>query len=857
MTAAVPSLVAPAGGPGALQAAVAHGADAVYLGLRHLSARAHAANFALEQLAPAVSLAHAGGCEVLVTLNTLLRGDELNLASRLLQACQDASVDAVVVQDVGMIALAHQVAPDLRLHGSTQLAIHSSDGAAAAARLGLRRVVLARELSLNEIAAIRRAVPDVELEVFAHGSLCYAYSGLCLASAMAEERRRGRASRGRSAGGATMEPSLAMASTRSFSGNRGRCTQPCRRPFHSEGGDRLELGLPFSLRDLVGLDLIPQLAEAGVAALKIEGRLRSPAYVAAACHAYRGALDQAAGRDPPPGWTLEDAELALRSLFSRKASTGYLVGAGAERGPGLGHPPVKVQPLMQGHMGPRVGQVLGAAPEGLLALVERPFAKGDRLLTADASGRLRHLELRWLQDEQGGQLGRAEAGDTVLIPAPGRFEVPADAELRLAHSPGTAERFAHQVQPLLPPDFRGPPVQLSIITTEATLEVVARAGGRSVRDRYQLGPEPVDALRAPIIEEVMAVVEGETTLGPVRCEVTQQQPLRTPRKALVRVRRDILRRLALELELGELEGRYAAAPSPGLGSASRPALPHPPRPPTVHRTVGPQAPLPEEKRGKATGEEAWILRSDRPALLALGPEAGFGELELALDPSQPERLDSALAQLDPATLACLLPPVLRGHDRQAIAEQIACARKAGVRRWVLANLGHGALVGDAPAERRWGDDLLYAANPLACATLCEALSLAGITLPLELDRPGAEHMLALAPGSALVVWSDVAVFRSALPPHLPAAQSDTPVYDELEHPYHRARQGRTSVLVDGVPLCLAPHLEELRQAGARRFRVDLCWRPYEPEAARELLARLRACEPIAGSAPGNWTRRWL
>ncbi len=828
----VPSLVAPAGSPAALKAAVEQGADAVYLGLRHLSARAHATNFALEQLTPATALAHAHGCEVLVTLNTLLRSDELTLASRLLRACQDAGVDAVVLQDLGMLDLARRLAPNLRLHGSTQLAVHSAEGAAAAARLGLARVVLARELPLSEIRAIRQATPQIELEVFVHGSLCYAYSGLCLASAMAGERRRGRASRGRSMGGEQLEPSLAMRSGRSFSGNRGRCTQPCRRPFHAAGQAPGALGLPFSLRDLVGLELIPQLAEAGVAALKIEGRLRSPSYVAAACRAYRGALDLAAGRGSPPGWDATEAELAVRAQFSRRPSTGYLLGGAEHRAGRVQHPPVRVQPVMQGHLGPRVGQVVDVQGETLRVQVERSFVRGDRLLTPDQQGKLRHLELSWIRDEAGRALERAEPGHTVRLPLPRRYRPLEGGELRLAHSPKLARRFEVEAPDLLSADREGPEVELRIRTTRAAIELDAHAEGCTVRDRFVLGPEPVDALRAPTIEQVMAERDPASTLGAVRCTITEREPLRTPRKALVRVRRDILRRLELALELAKLEQRY-----PEQEWSAPPSGPGPSRP--------------QGERG-----ERWVLRSDDPELLPLGPPQGFAELELLLDPADPERLERALAMVEPDALAGVLPPVLRGADREAILAQLARARRAGVRRWVLSNLGHGALVGARAEERRWGDDLLYAANPLARARLMELLQLAGVTLPLELDRAAAAPLL---PGGddAVVLFSDVAVFRAALPPHLPGHPADQPLHDELEHPYLRARQGRTSVVVDGVPLCLSPQLPELRELGARRFRVDLCWRRRSPAEALALLARLRAGEPIQGAGPGNWTRRWL
>ncbi len=830
MAPSTPLLVAPAGSPGALRAALDHGADAVYLGLRHLSARAHATNFALEQLAGAVALAHEAGCEVLVTLNTLVRSDELGLAAQLLLACEDAGVDAVVLQDLGLLELARGTVPGLRLHGSTQLAIHDADGAATAARLGLSRVVLARELSLQEIQTIHRRQPGVELEVFAHGSLCYAYSGLCLASAMAEERRRGRSSRGRSAGGDTVEPSLAIANSRSFSGNRGRCTQPCRRTFHSDDAD---LGLPFSLRDLMTLDLIPQLAQAGVAALKLEGRLRSPAYVAAACHAYRGAIDLAAGLEPPQGWQRQDAERDLRSLFSRRASTGYLVGARAHSQGDLPHPPVRVQPVMQGHLGPRVGRILRVGAQELEALVEVSFSRGDRLLIADEGGRLRHLDLAWMKDAEGRDLERADPGQVALIPAPLRFEAGEGQELRLAHSRSAVARFGVKVPSLLPPGYAGPEVELAVTTSSGGLEITARAGGVEIRDSYTLGPEPVDALRAPSITAVMSAPGDSFTLGPVRCTLTQREPLLTPRKALVRVRRDILRRLELALELQRLGRRYPQAEAAGASSASGSSQPEP------------------------SIEETWSLRSDRPSLLAIGPQVGFGELELVLDPSQPERLERALASLSPLRLACVLPAVLRGGDRDAIAAQILRAREAGVRRWVLANLGHLPLVGELAQERRWGDDLLYACNPLALRAQRDRLGLAGITLPLELDRPSVQAMLSADGDAAVVLYADVAVFRAALPPALPGLAPDQTIADELGHPYHRARQGRSAVLVDGIPLSLSAQLEALRDAGGRRFRVDLCWRPYEPDQARALLESLRAGQPIPGARPGAWTRRWL
>ncbi len=824
MSPPLPELVAPAGSPAALQAALEHGADAVYLGLRHLSARAHATNFSLRQLAVATQQARDQGCKVLVTLNTLLRADELPTALRLLRWCQDCGVHAIVVQDLGLARLAQRRCPGLRLHASTQLAVHDLGGARQAASLGFRRAVLARELDLAEIRHIRRELPELELEVFVHGSLCFSASGLCLASALAEGRRRGRSAQGRSAAGQPLHPGWSQASAESFSGNRGRCLQPCRRPFHDPNGE--PQGLPFSLRDLVGLDLVPALVEAGVHALKIEGRLRSPAWVGAAVHAYRGALACATRQAPPPGWERAEAERAVRTLFSRRASSGYLLEPGQD--PPAGAALVQVQPAVQGHLGVRVGRVLQVSASHLLVSVERAFERGDRLLVACTEGRLGHLDLAWLADPGGQPVSTARPGSRLRLPLPARRVVAAGAELRLAHSPSITRRFQPRPQRAASPPPDAPAVRLQAKADAGSLWLRASCHGAQVERSYPLGPEPVDGLQAAQIRALLRRREGTSTLGEVRCQVRLDSPLRTPPKALRRVRRDILRRLELALELTQLDARYPDAPE--------------------------QTPLP----GQDGPEERWILRSDRPQLLALGLPLGFTALELVLDPADPRRLQRSCELIPADSLRCVLPPVLRGADAERMGHQLQQARALGIRSWVLSNLSHAALLAEAPHEARIADDLLYACNPWAAASLQEQLGVQELQLPLELDRPTLKAQLSVLGARATVVlYSDVAVFRSALPPQGPYGPVPDTVLDELEHPYHRARQGSLSVLVDGRPLCLAPHLDALRAAGARGFRVDLCWRPYLQEEVRGLTAALRAGQAPPGSHDGNWRRSWL
>ncbi len=278
-------LLAPAGGREQLEAAVKNGADAVYLGAGGFNARAGAENFGGGSLREAVAYCHGRGVKVHVTLNTLVTDRETLPLLRQLREIAESGADAAIVQDLGVAALARRCCPSLPLHASTQLSVHNLSGAQAMRDLGFSCIVLARELTGEEIAAIHREMGDtVALETFVHGALCMSLSGQCYLSAMLGER----------------------------SGNRGRCAQPCRLDFRSPHGREYAL----SLKDL---SLIPRMAElerTGVTYLKIEGRMKRPEYVAAATAACRAALD---GRP-------YDMD-TLRAVFSRSGFTdGYFTG---------------------------------------------------------------------------------------------------------------------------------------------------------------------------------------------------------------------------------------------------------------------------------------------------------------------------------------------------------------------------------------------------------------------------------------------------------------------------------------------------------------------------------------------------
>jgi len=313
-----PELLAPAGDWDCIRAAVANGADAVFFGLPRFNARLRAHNFTEAELPEIVAFCHRHGVKAYVTFNTLVFTGELGDAAEYLRLLNRAGVDALIVQDVGLVRLAREIVPELPIHASTQMTITSPEGTEFARELGVERSVLARELSLRELEKFD--VEAMPLEVFVHGALCVAYSGQCLTSESLGQR----------------------------SANRGECAQACRMPYElivdgalRDLGDKRYL---LSPQDLAAVNEIPELIKRGVISFKIEGRLKSPEYVAAVCQVYRKAIDAAlAARDFRAG---ADDRYQLEMTFSRGLYSGWMHGVnhqelvsarfGKKRGPFVG-----------------------------------------------------------------------------------------------------------------------------------------------------------------------------------------------------------------------------------------------------------------------------------------------------------------------------------------------------------------------------------------------------------------------------------------------------------------------------------------------------------------------------------------
>ncbi|MEJ7809022.1 MAG: DUF3656 domain-containing protein [Gemmatimonadaceae bacterium] len=350
----IPELLSPAGSLDAVRAALANGADAVYLGAERFNARDDGAQLTLDELAAACRLARGRGKRIYLTLNTLVKPSELREALELLGEAIDRGVDAAIVQDIGLIRLIRRVYPEFEIHGSTQMTVHDASGAEVVRRLGVRRVVIARENTLDDVRAIRAAVPDLELETFVHGALCISYSGQCYMSGMISER----------------------------SANRGSCAQSCRKDYSladSTTGQELDRGYLISARDLAATQHLRELCDAGVSCLKVEGRKKKAEYVATVTRSYREFLsrvERGAETGGDPAKTPEPRG-DLVQIFSRGFTGGMLGGRAGREYITRDHPD---------NRGVVLGTVVAASRGEVIVEVDVPLASGDGVGFEPADG---------------------------------------------------------------------------------------------------------------------------------------------------------------------------------------------------------------------------------------------------------------------------------------------------------------------------------------------------------------------------------------------------------------------------------------------------------------------------------------
>ena len=471
-------LLAPAGTPDALRAAIAAGADAVYVGLGSFNARAANGGFSLAELSSACVLAHAHGARVYVTLNVYVRDDELGDAVALAGSALAAGADALIVADMGLITRIRAALPDAELHLSTQAGAQCAAAVDFAAReLGVERVTCARELSVAELAEL--CATGVEIEAFCHGAICICYSGACSYSALM---------RGRSA-------------------NRGDCTQPCRLAYELQDGsgavlaggawergraaeeqvmrpdgDRL-----LCPRDYLGIRHIAEMLEAGVSAFKIEGRMKSPDYVYNVVRCYREALDAALAGRPLSDIELDGLEACLARSFSRGFTSGYLEGGHAATGSDL----MSVERAI--NQGLRAGHVAEPRYEGALVAFDCEVAAGDMLEIRSTPGPDAPADVpkRWPIVPCPRDVA---SGEEVLIPC--KRKVEAGSAVHVVRSASTILEAEAAVREMREEEVRLAAAESGGVAPEACLEASEAGAGREGIAASELGVDCAPAAPA-------------------------------------------------------------------------------------------------------------------------------------------------------------------------------------------------------------------------------------------------------------------------------------------------------------------------------------------------------------------------
>jgi putative protease len=530
-----PEVMSPAGYWPQLRAAIEAGADAVYFGLKHFTARAKV-GFSLAELPDVMATLHRRGVKGYVTFNTLVFNHELDEAAHALAEIAAAGADALIIQDVGIVRMAKQIAPGLEIHGSTQMSVTSADGVRLAQSFGVNRVTLARELSLAEVRAIRQAT-DCELEIFVHGALCVAYSGQCFSS---------EAWGGRSA-------------------NRGQCAQACRLPYEMIVDGQLQpladARYLLSPGDLYALAQVPEIVDIGISTLKIEGRYKDADYVALTTAAYRQAVDQAwAGRN----LKLDRAgELRLEQVYSRGLGPFFLTGTNHQ---------AVVQGRAPRHRGVLMGRVRKVTDAGVLIEPSEshrvsPLKPGDGVVfdAADWRSPEEPEEGGRIFEIQNGELrfgngvihtGRIRRGDLVWrthdpdIDKAARVYTEATAPLR--KQPVSVRITAHQGEPL------------RTVWTAGSVSVTVESG-------VPLGPAQNRAIDEEYLRAQLGRL-GNTPYELAEIELELAGAPFAPSSMLNQLRRDAVERLQTvqgaprHIEIHEAAAPRAATPQVALNS---------------------------------------------------------------------------------------------------------------------------------------------------------------------------------------------------------------------------------------------------------------------------------------------------
>jgi putative protease len=823
-------LLAPAGGIEAAFAAFHFGADAVYLGLKKFSARAEAENFTFEELDEITAYAHSlePRRRVFVTINTLLRQDELPELVECLVRLDESQVDAVILQDLGVYRLLKAHFPRVECHASTQLSVHNGPGARALRDLGFSRVVLARELTFEEVRDIT-ATAGIETEVFIHGALCYSYSGLCLFSSQTLGR----------------------------SGNRGKCAYSCRdsytvpdapttlrdgTPVRRDPGN----GFPFSMKDLALPDHLPALRAAGVSCFKVEGRKKSPLYVATTTEYYRRLLDGTLEESDRPA-----LEADMQTVFSRPWTRLFV----------QSHLDKEVADRdTVGHRGTRIGVV-------------------EQVARIDGEDRLRFRTARAIERYDGLQV------DLPTLGKPFGFGIEKMWLVRPDRKRSSEDAFRVEAGALVEVALPAEHPQLAIGAP------VYCSSSQAVKQKYRHERPKPEAYRtrwsidvtATVTTEKLTVVARVPSLPGVEATASLSGPFppaRDPASLPAALRGTFEKLGGTAFELGALTLDNSAGvfvPVSKLNSVRRELLDA-----LEAQRLLARARRIETLRGEVcprdipvapTREFAWALKVDRLSHLSALEEtdlAGVEEIVLDIARDHPAILAEQLAawgeRIGRDRLRLALPALTRRWEEKALRRKIEALREAGWVRWEAANLSAWAFLDVANLDLAT-DWSVYVVNRLAAEQLL-AMGVKRFALSPEDGLANLRSLLSeFGEQAQVIVHQDTPQFlaESCAYANLIGGcpgkanckfESMHMVSSHGERVLALDYHCRTIVLNEG-PFCLSRRLPDLARAGARHLRADFIYRPYTPEEVRQRWRQVRASQPVPGGHAANFDRGLL
>lgn len=859
----VPEILAPAGGRAQFFAALNAGADAVYLGLKAFNARARAENFTPDDLRELLPLARQRGMKILVTLNILIKDHELADLIETMATLEELDVDAIIVQDLGVAKIAREYFPALRLHASTQMAVHNLAGVREAMAHGFRRVVLARELTAQEIRKIRAGISrdEIELETFCHGSLCYSYSGLCFFSG-AEDAR---------------------------SGNRGECAYTCRVPYkiRSEPGH----GFLFSMRDLDTSDSLASLVQAGVHTLKIEGRKKDAQYVATTVQLYRQRLDELFGYATGRVTVSSEPDQDLAFSFQRKPTSFFLKGRYHENVIDLDNP---------SHVGARIGTidkvdgrrisfVTEAALERFdgLRLVEalhvyhslpqngQILIGGTQAMQARYDGKHAEFSLRELRVD-GRKAHSAEAGSRVEIELPLEITPPQRGdEVRKTRSADLKRRVEQLSQ--APADARLRPLRL--IDTQLSARVAETADALVIE---AIVSKFGALLTTASISLPLERARGKADFSHDAAETFQIYGDAGFYSNTINIDAEAAAGLFVpRSRLKELKAKV----SEGLASAYNAVLDA-----RRERALVGVCAAPHIVPALAMAERRFAVKSDRLASLTAAAEFAkqhpdFALTELVFEPKRaflpdldPQALAQELLNLQTTSgtrLRIALPAVIRAWDEPLLKRWLKAAKAAGLHAFEIGNLGGFELL------RQWelvdaqtdlaSDFTLYALNATS-STLWSELGVKKIALNVEDDLSNiAAHAARLATSTRqnlqAILYKDTPLFiaeacsLTALHDGCPTAKVCGYRSLEIENPkgdvFFVAHESCKSIVYAKEAYAITHRQAALLAASISQFRVDFLTRAYDGDAIDRVLTAALRGESLPGTHTANFDRQLL